>query len=49
MPVAHLYMRSAQPWVLSTVHAECQEIGPNDFRPLAEKWRAMWPAFFAEK
>jgi hypothetical protein len=20
-------------------------VGPDDFRPLAEKWRAMWPGF----
>jgi hypothetical protein len=48
-PIAHMYVRSAQPWVLPAAHAECQEIGPSNFRPLAEKWRAMWPEFFAEK
>ena len=49
VPVAHMYMRSAQPWVQPATHAECHEVGPDDFRPLAEKWRAMWPQFFAEK
>ena len=46
VPVAHMYMRSAQPWVQPATHAECHEIGPEGFRPLAEKWRAMWPQFF---
>jgi hypothetical protein len=45
-PVAHMFMRSAQPWVRPGANAECHEIGPDDFRPLAEKWRAMWPEFF---
>jgi hypothetical protein len=48
-PVAHMFMRSAQPWVLPAADAECHEIGPADFRPLAEKWRAMWPEFFPPK
>ena len=46
VPIAHMYMRSAQPWVLPAADAECHEIGPDDFRPLAEAWRAMWPEFF---
>jgi hypothetical protein len=53
-PVAHIFMRSAQPWIaqssiLPAADAECHEIGPADFRPLAEKWRAMWPEFFPRK
>jgi hypothetical protein len=49
VPIAHLFLRSAQPWVLPAADAECHEIGPNDFRPLAEKWRAMWPEFLPHK
>jgi hypothetical protein len=44
-----MYTRSAQPWVAPAVNAECYEIGPDDFRPLAERWRAMWPEFLLEK
>jgi hypothetical protein len=49
VPIAHMYTRSAQPWVAPAVNAECYEIGPDDFRPLAERWRAMWPEFLLEK
>jgi hypothetical protein len=49
VPVAHLFMKSAQPWVLPVANAECFEIGLSDFRPLAEKWRALWPEFFPQK
>jgi len=35
--------------VAPAVNAECYEIGPDDFRPLAERWRAMWPEFLLEK
>jgi hypothetical protein len=41
-----MFLRSAQGWVQSAPGAECHEIGPSDFRPLAEKWRALWPEFF---
>jgi hypothetical protein len=34
---------------LPAADAECHEIGPADFRTLAEKWRAMWPEFFPPK
>jgi hypothetical protein len=27
-------------------NAECHNTGPDDFGPLAERWRAMWPEFF---
>lgn len=47
-PIAHMFMRSAQAWVKPADGAECHDIGPADFRPLAEKWRAMWPEFFAK-
>jgi hypothetical protein len=46
VPAGHIFMTSAQPWVLPAAHAECHEVSPDDFRPLAEKWRAMWPEFF---
>jgi hypothetical protein len=53
MPVAHMYLKSAQPWVAPWVapapSAECHEIGPSDFAPLAEKWRGMWPEFFPKE
>jgi hypothetical protein len=49
VPVAHMYTRSAQPWVAPAANAECHEIGPDDFRPLAERWRAMWPEFLRQK
>jgi hypothetical protein len=49
VPVAHMYMRSAQPWILPAAKAECHEIGPNDFQPLAERWRAMWRDFFPQE
>ena len=55
-PVAHMFMRSAQPWVVPWVaprispaaDAECHEVGPADFRLLAKNWRAMWPEFFPQ-
>jgi hypothetical protein len=34
------------PWVLPAAHAKCHETRPHYFRPLAERWRAMWPEFF---
>jgi len=37
-----MFMRSAQRWVLPAADAECYETGPDDFRPLAEVWRARW-------
>jgi hypothetical protein len=42
-PVAHIYMRSAQPWE-KIPEAECFEIMPADFWSLAEKWRQQWQA-----
>jgi hypothetical protein len=49
VPVAHIFMRSAQRWVVPAANAECHHTGPDDFRPLAERWRAMWPEFFPQK
>jgi hypothetical protein len=48
-PVAQMFMKSAQPWIQPAAGAECHEIGPDDFRPLAQKWRALWPEFFPPK
>jgi hypothetical protein len=48
-PIAHMFLRSAQPWVQPAPGAVCHEIGPSDFRPLAQKWRALWPEFFPPK
>jgi hypothetical protein len=49
VPAAHMYMRSAQPWMLPAADGECFETGPADLRSSAEKWRAMWPEFFPDK
>jgi hypothetical protein len=46
-PVAHMFTRSAQGWVRPAEGAECFETAPEDFAPLARKWRAMWPEFFS--
>lgn len=46
VPVAHMFLKSAQPWVQPAAGAECFEIGPDDFSSLAEKWRAIWPEFY---
>ena len=48
-PVAHMFMRSAQPWVLPAADAARHDIGPNDFVSAAAAWRAMWPDFFPHK
>jgi hypothetical protein len=47
IPVAHMFMASAQGWIAPAPGAACHETGPDDFRPLAAKWRALWPEFFA--
>jgi hypothetical protein len=43
-PVAHVYMRSAQPWEQLAGDAECFEVMPKDFWALADKWQQMWDA-----
>jgi hypothetical protein len=45
-PVGHMFMKSAQGWVVPAEGAECFEADADDFIPLARKWRAMWPEFF---
>lgn len=49
VPVAHFFLRSAQSWVQPAADAECFEAMPESYPPLAEKWRAMWPEFFASE
>lgn len=49
VPIAHNFMRSAQSWVVPAADTECYETSPDDFRPLAKAWRAMWPEFFPQK
>jgi hypothetical protein len=46
VPAAHMFTRSAQPWVRPASGAECHETEPADFRRAAGIWRAMWPEFY---
>ena len=46
VPIAHMFVRSAQPWVQPAANAECHDMAPGDFVALSAKWRAMWPEFF---
>ncbi len=48
-PVAHIFLKSAQPWVKSADGAECHDEEPSDFIPFARKWRTLWPEFFPPK
>jgi hypothetical protein len=41
IPAAHLFTRSAQPW-LHLAEADCFDEAPPDFTPLAEAWQARW-------
>ncbi len=43
-PIAHVFMRSAQPWEQVSGDAECFETMPKDFQSLAEKWSQRWQA-----
>ena len=45
-PVAHMFMKSAQPWLKPADGAECHHEEVADYMPLAKKWRALWPEFF---
>jgi hypothetical protein len=45
VPAAHMFTRSAQPWVQPAAAAECHETEPADFRAAAGIWRGMWPEF----
>lgn len=49
MPVAHMFMKSAQPWMQPAADAECHEAQPPDFDALRPAWRALWPEFFPQK
>jgi hypothetical protein len=42
MPVAHFFLRSAQPWVQLSEDAACFETMAPDFELLAKIWRARW-------
>jgi hypothetical protein len=48
-PVAHMFLKSAQPWVKSADGAECFDENPPDYIPLAKAWRALRPEFFPPK
>ena len=48
-PAAHIFMKSAQPWIKPAADAECYDTSPPDFGLLAQKWRVMWPEFFPPK
>ncbi len=41
-PVAHTYMRSAQPWERIADDTACFEIMPGDFWSLADEWQRLW-------
>jgi hypothetical protein len=44
LPVAHVFMRSAQPWERIPDNAECFETVPKDFWALSDKWQQLWQA-----
>ncbi len=48
VPVAHLFTRSAQAWVVPAANAGCHDTEPADFAALLPAWRAMWPEFFPQ-
>lgn len=41
-PAAHIFMRSAQPWIRLPEDAACYEATASDLRHLATVWRARW-------
>jgi len=43
-PAAHLFLRSAQPWVRLSDEAACFDTMPDDFSALGKAWRARWNA-----
>jgi hypothetical protein len=49
VPVMHMFIKSAQPWVLPADDAECHAMAPADFQSAAAAWRTMWPEFFPQK
>jgi hypothetical protein len=48
VPVAHMFMKSAQAWVAPAPNAECHEAEPGEFGALISAWRAMWPEFLTQ-
>jgi hypothetical protein len=48
VPVLHIFMESAQPWVLPAPDAQCLETQPKDFQAAAAVWRGLWPEFFPQ-
>jgi hypothetical protein len=40
-PAAHMFVRSAQPW-LDLPPADCFDEAPPDFKSLAQAWQASW-------
>lgn len=42
VPVAHFFMANAQPWEQIADPSLCYETFPPDFKPPAERWRALW-------
>jgi hypothetical protein len=40
-PVAHMFMRSAQPWETISGDATCYETGPDDFTAVFKAWQAL--------
>jgi hypothetical protein len=49
VPVAHIFMGSAQPWTQPAADAACFEAEPPDYTALRAAWRAMWSEFFPQK
>jgi hypothetical protein len=49
VPSAHMYLKSAQPWVQPAVDADCHDTQPEDFSAPMRAWRARWPEFFPQK
>jgi len=49
VPIAHMFTRSAQGWVVRSDGVECFDTAPKDFVALAQQWRTMWPEFFPAK
>ena len=41
-PIAHVFVRSAQPWEKFSGGAERFETVPDNFQLLAQKWRQLW-------
>ncbi len=46
VPAAHIFTRSAQPWMQPAAGAQCHELGFADFQQAARAWRTIWADFF---